>query len=99
VPNVTDAEATRCVDSPEGQAMLPDIYLLDGSTLDCVWGNSPDAITPGIFGPSTNPTNPNSPHHGDQTKLFARKQWVTDRFSAHDIAADPQLTTTVLTGR
>jgi acyl-homoserine-lactone acylase len=56
VPNVTDAEAARCVDSPEGQAMLPDIYLLDGSTSGCAWGDSPDAITPGIFGPSTNPT-------------------------------------------
>jgi acyl-homoserine-lactone acylase len=44
-------------------------------------------------------TNPNSPHHGDQTKLFARKQWVIDRFSEHDITADRQLTTTVLNGR
>jgi acyl-homoserine-lactone acylase len=56
VPHVTDAQAARCVDSPEGQAMLPDIYLLDGSTSDCAWGSSPDAITPGIFGPATNPT-------------------------------------------
>jgi acyl-homoserine-lactone acylase len=44
-------------------------------------------------------TDPNSPHHGDQTTLFARKQWVTDRFSEHDITTDRQLTTTVLAGR
>jgi hypothetical protein len=27
-------------------------------------------------------TNPNSPHQGDQTKLFARKQWVIDLLRA-----------------
>jgi len=56
VPNVTDAEIARCVDTPQGKAMLPDTILLDGSTSDCAWGESPDAITPGIFGPKTDPS-------------------------------------------
>jgi acyl-homoserine-lactone acylase len=40
--------------------------------------------------------NPASPHHTDQTKLFARKRWVTERFSEAEIEADPQLQTTTL---
>lgn len=40
--------------------------------------------------------NPDSPHHGDQTALFATKRWVTDRFSERDILSSPALTVTVL---
>jgi acyl-homoserine-lactone acylase len=40
--------------------------------------------------------NPASPHHTDQTKLFVRKRWVTERFSEAEIEADPQLQTTTL---
>jgi acyl-homoserine-lactone acylase len=56
VPHVTDAQLATCVDSPLGKAMYPDTLVLDGSTSDCDWGSSRDAITPGIFGPSTDPT-------------------------------------------
>ncbi|MFG1822697.1 penicillin acylase family protein [Microbispora bryophytorum] len=35
--------------------------------------------------------NPASPHHTDQTALFSRGEWVTERFTAAEIAADPQL--------
>jgi acyl-homoserine-lactone acylase len=42
--------------------------------------------------------NPNSPHHTDQTILFARGRWVTERFSEAEIAADPLLQTTTLRG-
>ncbi|MFG1863674.1 penicillin acylase family protein [Microbispora bryophytorum] len=35
--------------------------------------------------------NPASPHHADQTALFSRGEWVTERFTAAEIAADPQL--------
>jgi acyl-homoserine-lactone acylase len=42
--------------------------------------------------------NPASPHHRDQTLLFSRKQWVTERFTEADIDADPQLQTTTLRG-
>lgn len=56
VPNVTDAEIARCVDSPLGRSMLPQRMLLDRSRSSCAWGSSPDAIVPGIFGPSVQPT-------------------------------------------
>jgi acyl-homoserine-lactone acylase len=42
--------------------------------------------------------NPDSPHFSDQTVLFSRKQWVTERFTQAQIAADPQLEVTVLHG-
>ncbi|MFI7643053.1 penicillin acylase family protein [Nonomuraea sp. NPDC049400] len=42
--------------------------------------------------------NPSSPHHTDQTVLFSRGQWVTERFTEAEIAADPRLTTTTVRG-
>lgn len=55
VPDVTDAEAARCVDTPQGKAAYPDEFILDGSTSTCAWGNDPTAIQPGIFGPAALP--------------------------------------------
>ncbi|MFC7108157.1 penicillin acylase family protein [Nonomuraea rubra] len=42
--------------------------------------------------------NPSSPHHTDQTTLFARGQWVTERFTEAEIAADPRLRVTTVRG-
>lgn len=55
VPNVTDTEAARCIDTPLGRHAFPGTFILDGSTSTCGWGTDPDAITPGIFGPSHYP--------------------------------------------
>jgi acyl-homoserine-lactone acylase len=55
VPHVTDAEAARCIDTPEAKQQYPGTYVLDGSTSHCGWGNDTDAIVPGIFGPSHYP--------------------------------------------
>jgi acyl-homoserine-lactone acylase len=55
VPDVTDAEAARCVDTPQGKAQFPGVFILDGSTSTCGWGNDPTAIQPGIFGPGSMP--------------------------------------------
>ncbi|MFI9387697.1 penicillin acylase family protein [Kutzneria sp. NPDC052558] len=41
--------------------------------------------------------NPASPHHGDQTALFAAKKWVADRFSEGEILSSPSLSIRVLT--
>ncbi|GAA4609703.1 penicillin acylase family protein [Actinoallomurus liliacearum] len=47
-PHVTDDQLKSCaVDGPE--------LALDGSTSRCAWGSDPDAIEPGIFGPSRTP--------------------------------------------
>jgi acyl-homoserine-lactone acylase len=40
--------------------------------------------------------NPASPHYRDQTLLFSRKQWVTERFTETEIDTDPQLSITTL---
>jgi acyl-homoserine-lactone acylase len=49
-------------------------------------GACPDARTILTYSESTDPTNP---HYADQTALFSKKQWVTDRFCASAIAASP----------
>ncbi|WP_394428481.1 penicillin acylase family protein [Streptomyces sp. SGAir0957] len=36
-------------------------------------------------------SNPNSPHYADQTHLYARKKWVTERFCEQDILRSPAL--------
>ncbi|GAA1948501.1 penicillin acylase family protein [Amycolatopsis minnesotensis] len=43
-------------------------------------------------------TDPTSPHHNDQTRLFARKQWVAERYTEDQIRRSPQLLTTAVTG-
>jgi acyl-homoserine-lactone acylase len=43
-------------------------------------------------------SNPASPHYSDQTVLFSRERWVTERFTPVQINADPHLQTTVLHG-
>ncbi|KAA9376952.1 peptidase S45 [Microbispora cellulosiformans] len=43
--------------------------------------------------------NPASPHHTDQTALFSRGGWVTERFTPAEIAADPHLGTVTVHGR
>jgi acyl-homoserine-lactone acylase len=42
--------------------------------------------------------NPLSPHHADQTVLFSRGQWVTERFSEAEIKADPHLRVATVRG-
>ncbi|MDH6114755.1 acyl-homoserine-lactone acylase [Kitasatospora sp. MAP12-15] len=42
--------------------------------------------------------DPSSPHHTDQTRLYARKIWIPERYTEAQIAADPALRITYLTG-
>ncbi len=53
IPNVTNAKAQQC-DTPLGAATFTALGLpiLDGSRSACDWGTDPDAIEPGLFGPS-----------------------------------------------
>jgi acyl-homoserine-lactone acylase len=55
VPHVTDQEAARCIDTPQGKAAYPAQFILDGSTSACQWGRDPGAIEPGIFAPGHDP--------------------------------------------
>ena len=56
VPNVDDARAARC-NTELGAAAFARLRLpvLDGSRSDCRWGDDPDAVVPGIFGPGKLP--------------------------------------------
>jgi len=55
VPHVTDQQAARCIDTPQGKAHYPGQFILDGSTAACLWARDPGAIEPGIFAPSHDP--------------------------------------------
>lgn len=56
VPHVTDELAARC-NTPTGNAIFPatGLPLLDGARSECAWGEDPDAVQPGTFGPSRLP--------------------------------------------
>ncbi len=56
-PHVTNAKAQMC-NTAMGQATFAALRLpvLDGSRSACEWGNDPDAIQPGTFGPSSMPS-------------------------------------------
>ena len=65
-------------------------HVNDGSSFVQVvtWndGPCPDARTILTYSLSTDPTNP---HFADQTALFSKKRWVTDRFCAGAVKAAP----------
>ncbi|HUQ55802.1 penicillin acylase family protein [Lentzea sp.] len=48
-------------------------------------GNGPRMRSVLVYGQSADPA---SPHHTDQARLYARKQWVTGAFTEREIAAD-----------
>jgi acyl-homoserine-lactone acylase len=52
VPHVTDAQAERCIDTAQGKALYPEIFVLDGSRSACNWGSDAGAVQRGIFAPS-----------------------------------------------
>ncbi|CAM3330083.1 penicillin acylase family protein [Kibdelosporangium persicum] len=56
VPHVTDELAQRC-NTPLGAAVFPNtgVTVLDGSKTSCAWGNDPDSVVPGLFGPARQP--------------------------------------------
>jgi acyl-homoserine-lactone acylase len=56
VPHVTNEKAATC-NTELGRATFAALGLptLDGSLSSCEWGSDPDAVEPGIFGPSNLP--------------------------------------------
>ncbi|MFE9045006.1 penicillin acylase family protein [Streptomyces sp. NPDC012421] len=57
VPHVTDAHAQECA-TALGRQVFPasGIPILDGGRAACAWGSDPEAVQPGILGPSALPT-------------------------------------------
>lgn len=55
-PNVSQALSDSCIRSPLAKALLENgIFMLDGSTSSCEWGNDPGAPEPGLFAASSMP--------------------------------------------
>jgi acyl-homoserine-lactone acylase len=83
-------------DEPGDSLTAPD----DGSSFIQVvtWprhGACPDGSTILSYSESSNPA---SPHFADQTKLFSKKRFLPDRFCPSQIATDPNLQVTTVTG-
>jgi acyl-homoserine-lactone acylase len=57
IPDVTDAEASRC-DTALGAVSFREIGLpvLDGSRPSCAWGTDADSAVPGVFGSAEEPS-------------------------------------------
>jgi acyl-homoserine-lactone acylase len=76
------------VDTPSGGSSFVQVVTWDAS-------KCPVARTILTYSESTDPTNA---HYADQTALFSKKQWVTDRFCAADIENAPVREVTDLVG-
>ncbi|MFF4169484.1 penicillin acylase family protein [Streptomyces sp. NPDC001744] len=63
LPRITDELARRC-STPLGLATYPasGVAVLDGSRSDCALGSDPDAVQPGVFGPSRMPVLRDAPY-------------------------------------
>jgi acyl-homoserine-lactone acylase len=99
LPGCTEGEG--CFDrveggSPEGSAVGTDAD--NGSTFVMATELTPDGPRTRTILSYSESANPASPHYTDQTTLFSRGQWVTERFTEAEIHADPRLQTTTLRG-
>ncbi|MFF8412916.1 penicillin acylase family protein [Streptomyces omiyaensis] len=63
LPRITDELAERC-STPLGRVVYPasGVAVLDGSRTECALGSDPDAVQPGIFGPSRMPVLKDAPY-------------------------------------
>jgi acyl-homoserine-lactone acylase len=94
-------EGEGCFDRDEGNAIMSNPVYTDvnsGSSFIMaveLTRQGPRARTILTYSESA---NPDSPHYTDQTALYSRHQWVTERFTQAQISADPQLEVTVVRG-
>ncbi|MGW7366956.1 penicillin acylase family protein [Streptomyces sp. NPDC054841] len=63
LPRLTDELVARC-STPLGKVTYPasGVAVLDGARSDCATGSDPDAVQPGIFGPSKMPVLRDAPY-------------------------------------
>jgi acyl-homoserine-lactone acylase len=99
LPGCTEGEG--CFDrvegaTPPGSAVGTDAS--NGSSFIMATELRPDGPRTRTILTYSESANPASPHFADQTALFSRGQWVTERFTQAEINADPQLQTTTLYG-
>ncbi|MBO2454635.1 penicillin acylase family protein [Actinomadura barringtoniae] len=95
VPGCTDDEG--CFDriDPSGDLGNGGRYddIQDGSSLMMAVEMTPTGPRGRTLLTYSESADPTSPHHADQTALFSRGQWVTERFTESEINAAPGLTT------
>src|SRR5262249_53465466 len=101
VPRCTDTEGCcKLTDPAPGplstSGVSPDVS--DGSSFIMAIELTPAGPRTRTILTYSESANPASPHYTDQTTLFSRKQWVTERFSQAQITSDPQLRITILRG-
>jgi acyl-homoserine-lactone acylase len=97
LPGCTEGEG--CFDRVEGTVSPGngvDTAINNGSTFIMATELTPQGPVTRTILTYSESANPSSPHYRDQTVLFARKQWVTERFTQAQINADPHLQTTIL---
>ncbi|MEV4312819.1 penicillin acylase family protein [Actinocrispum sp. NPDC049592] len=75
VPHITDELAKRC-NTPLGQQIFQQsgVAVLDGSKTSCGWGSDPDAVQPGLFGPSKLPNQVRKDYVGNAND----SAWLTN---------------------
>jgi acyl-homoserine-lactone acylase len=75
VPHVTNELVAAC-GTPLGSAIFPStgLSILDGSRGACAWGNDPDALVPGTFGPSRMPLL----NRADYASNFNDSAWLAN---------------------
>lgn len=99
IPGCTEAEG--CFDRVRMRGRLsggryPDVDT--GSTFMMAVELTPDGPRTRTILTYSLSANPSSPHHADQTALFSRGGWVTERFTEAEIKADPRLRVTTVRG-
>jgi acyl-homoserine-lactone acylase len=62
------------------------------------WGDESSCPAASTILSYSESSNAASPHFADQTRLFSNKQFLPDRFCESQIAADPHLQLTTITG-
>jgi acyl-homoserine-lactone acylase len=90
VPHLTDQQATRCVLQADPER--PDI--VDGSTSACDWGSEPDAVEPGLFGPSQAPALTRTDYVANSNNsplLTNASRPLTGYPAAYDTRSQPEL--------
>jgi acyl-homoserine-lactone acylase len=99
LPGCTEGEG--CFNRVEGNP-LPgndiDTGINNGSTFIMATELTPQGPETRTILTYSESANPDSPHYSDQTVLFSRKQWITERFTEAQINADPHLQTSILRG-
>jgi acyl-homoserine-lactone acylase len=98
IPGCTDGEG--CFDRVDSSGPLgadgryPDVD--EGSSFMMAIELTPNGPRTRTILTYSQSANPASPHHTDQTALFSRGQWVTERFTEAEINTDSHLQTTAL---